>query len=305
MSNQLAQFNIPALPANIAAQMLGNLNNSDDSFGDGFSRLSFGGRTFHLKSGSSDIEWETRTIDVALVASALNDSRVFYKEAYDAKATDSTPTCWATDGVAPDASVVEKQSDKCDTCPMNEKGSGANDSRACSRRRRVVLIVEEDSEKKLFTADLTGSSIYAHRENKLGLFNWKDTIKQINTMVRAHPGIIPTNFLLQMSFTNDTVPIVQFSFKDQRPGSSAQAVRASSMETVNAAIAAWESGEAKRLIESPVARGDGSTAPVPSAQAPQEMDNDIPQLGVSQPQVQQAVQQPAPVADDADELFEL
>lgn len=296
MSNELAQFNMPSLPANIASQMLGNLTTSSDSFGDGFNRLSFGGRTFHLKSGSTETEWETRTIDVALVASAATDSRVFYREAYDPKATDVTPTCWSTDSVTPDASVDNKQSDKCETCPMNEKGSGANDTRACARRRRVVFIIEEDSERKLYTTDLSGSSVYAPRENKLGLFNWKDTVKQINTMVRASPGIIPTNFLLQMSFTNDSVPIVQFSFKDQRPGAPAQNIRPSSMKTVQAAIDAWESGEAKRLIDAPVATGTAvsddprpTDKPVPG----------IPVLGESAaPKTETAPVQDEPESDD-------
>ena len=287
MSNQLMQFNMPTLPANIASQMLGNLTNSSDSFGDGFNRLSFGGRTFHLKSGSAETEWETRTIDIALVASAPNDSRVFYREAYDPKAVDPKPTCWATDGVKPDDSVDEKQSATCDTCPQNVKGSGLNDSRACSRRRRVVLIIEQDEDRKLYTADISASSIYAPRETKLGLFNWKDTIKQINTMARNTPGIIPTNFLLQMSFTNDTVPIVQFSFKDQRGGTDAPQVRASSMQTVEAAIAAWESGEAKRLIEMPVATGTANS------EAPRMTDEPvpgIPVLGVSSSTVAPATQ---------------
>lgn len=297
MSNDLMQFNMPTLPANIASQMLGNISTSSDSFGDGFNRLSFGGRTFHLKSGSTEIEWETRTIDVALVASAATDSRVFYREAYDAKATDVTPTCWSTDSVAPDPSVDEKQSVKCESCPMNEKGSGANDTRACSRRRRVVFIIEDDSERKLYTTDLSGSSVYAPRENKLGLFNWKDTIKQINTMVRQTPGIIPTNFLLQMSFTNDSVPIVQFSFKDQRPGAAAQNVRPSSMQTVQAAIDAWESGEAKRLIDAPVATGTAtSDDPRPTSQP---VPN-IPILGVSTSELTNTapVQEDEPESDD-------
>lgn len=300
MSHDLMQFNMPTLPTNIASQMLGNLTTSSDSFGDGFNRLSFGGRTFHLKSGSTETEWETRTIDVALVASAATDSRVFYREAYDAKATDVTPTCWSTDSVAPDASVDEKQSDKCDKCPMNEKGSGANDTRACSRRRRVVFIIEEDTERKLYTTDLSGSSVYAPRENKLGLFNWKDTVKQINTMARATPGIIPTNFLLQMSFTNDSVPIVQFSFRDQRPGGSAQPVRASSMETVQAAINAWESGEAKRLIDAPVATG---TANAEEPRPTSEPVVGIPVLGVSTSELTQT----APVQEEpeSDELMAL
>lgn len=303
MSNQVAQFNMPTLPANIASQMLGNLSTSSDSFGDGFNRLSFGGRTFHLKSGSAETEWETRTIDVSLVASAPNDSRVFYREAYDAKATDATPTCWATDGVAPDATVDEKQSDTCDTCPMNEKGSGQGDSRACSRRRRVVFIIEEDTDRKLFTADISASSIYAPREAKVGLFNWKDTVKQINTMVRGTPGIIPANFLLQMSFTNDTVPIVQFSFRDQRAGEGSPQVRASSMPTVESAIAAWESGEAKRLIEMPVATGTAlSDEPKPTNQP---VPN-IQVLGASTSALTESAK-PASVveAEDDDELMAL
>lgn len=308
MSNQVATFNMPTtLPANIASMMMGNLTASSDSFGDGFNRISFGGRTFHLKSGSAETEWETRTIDVSLVASAPNDSRVFYREAYDAKANEVTPTCWATDGVEPDATVptADKQSDTCDTCPQNVKGSGQGDSRACSRRRRVVLIVEDDADRKLYTADISASSIYAPRETKLGLFNWKDCVKQINTMVRNTPGIIPTNFLLQMSFTNDTVPIVQFSFRDQRAGEGAPQVRASSMQTVNAAVAAWESGEAKRLIEMPVATGESNAAAGDPRPTTEPVPN-IPVLGVSEvgiPVVEKAAAVPADI--ESDDLMEL
>lgn len=288
MSTLPAAFAQIQLSADLANQMIGNIAEVSDSFGEGFNRISFGGRDFHLHVGGAETIYHKKQMEVSLVGSAANDHRIFYKESYDPKAEGVKPTCWSSDGVSPDADVEQKQAAKCAECPMNEKGSGGMGGRACSRKRRVVLILEEDSEKKLFSTDLSGSSIYADRENKLGLFNWKDTVKQINTMVRAHQGLIPANFLLQMSFTNDTVPIVQFSFKDQVNGGDS--IRPASQATVNAAVEAWSSGEVQRLLELQVSSNDDAE-PVQQALQP-EPEQPAQQL---QPQLQpQAQPQPEP-----------
>ena len=283
MSTLPAAFAQIQLPADLANQMIGNIAEVSDSFGEGFNRISFGGRDFHLHVGGAETIYHKKQMDVSLVGSAPNDHRIFYKESYDPKAEGVKPTCWSSDGISPDADVEQKQAAKCAECPMNEKGSGGMGGRACSRKRRVVFILEEDSEKKLFSTDLSGSSIYADRENKLGLFNWKDTVKQINTMVRAHQGLIPANFLLQMSFTNDTVPIVQFSFKDQVNGGDN--IRPASQATVNAAVEAWNSGEVQRLLELQVSSKDDA-----------EPVQQVAQQTAPQVQPQQVAQQPAPQA---------
>lgn len=73
--------------------------------------------------------------------------RFFYDRVFDPK-NPCPPACFAIaaspKGMAPDKSSPVKQSDKCDTCPMNEFGS-AGDGKAC-KEMRVLAVIPEDAD---------------------------------------------------------------------------------------------------------------------------------------------------------------
>jgi hypothetical protein len=70
--------------------------------------------------------------------------RTFYMKAYDPSAEATAPDCWSNDGNAPDASIKDPQSKKCETCPQNVKGSGQGTTRACRFERRVAVVLPDE-----------------------------------------------------------------------------------------------------------------------------------------------------------------
>lgn len=76
---------------------------------------------------------------------AKKRGRQYFEGAYDPNAT-KQPLCWSDDGVAPHSSVPEdqRQSKKCETCPLAVKGSKVTDANkavaACGQFRMVALV---------------------------------------------------------------------------------------------------------------------------------------------------------------------
>jgi hypothetical protein len=78
-----------------------------------------------------------------VVVNAAAISRTYYEGTYDPNNT-SAPTCWSTDTRAPAADVPaeQKKASRCTDCPMNVKGSGQGDSRACRYNQRLAITLE-------------------------------------------------------------------------------------------------------------------------------------------------------------------
>lgn len=69
------------------------------------------------------------TLDVVILAATPNSrhrGKQFYASEYDGSKDDAAPTCWSSNGVAPDATVTAKQCDNCATCPKNAWGSAVS-----------------------------------------------------------------------------------------------------------------------------------------------------------------------------------
>ena len=82
--------------------------------------------------------------DFVILRKGERRSHTFYKDGYK-KGDHSPPTCFSTDGIAPDDDAKEKQADLCDLCPRHEwkKVANGRDGRECSDNLRLAVLPME------------------------------------------------------------------------------------------------------------------------------------------------------------------
>lgn len=103
-------------------------------------------------------------IRVIVVNASPKVGRVFYAKQWTPDAEPSAPDCFSNDGATPDAQAANPQSDRCDSCPQNIKGSGMGNSKACRYSRRLALVLEEDfgtaMEGRVYQMNLASKSLF-------------------------------------------------------------------------------------------------------------------------------------------------
>jgi hypothetical protein len=138
------------LPAYLAKRAASSINR--DVLGNGGAKypvLSIKGKVFTLVKGSEkklltrEIDGEeeaVQSLQVSVVR-ANTKYRVFYATSYQEGESDGKkPTCFSTDGVAPDAHATEPQSKKCQGCQQNVWGVRDGKGTACSVKTRLAII---------------------------------------------------------------------------------------------------------------------------------------------------------------------
>lgn len=184
-----------------------------------------------------------------VILNAADIARTYYEGAFDPD-NPSAPTCWSSDTRAPAADVPEdqRQASRCADCPMNVKGSGQNDSRACRFSQRLAVALEGDLET-VYQVQLPATSIFGEAKNNLmGLQAYVKFLSAHQT-----PAIA---VLTEMQFDEDaTAPKLYF-----RP------VRGLDEDEVRLALEMRESEDAMKAIEFTVGQTDGTPkAPAPAA----------------------------------------
>ena len=152
------------------------------------------------------------TIPVVVVG-ASPVSRSYYKHNYTAGEA-SIPDCRSYDGVTPDANVQNPVSSRCDTCPMNAKGSSANQAggRAC-RFRQNLAVISPNMPDKLLRLPISATSIFPKddydgyqafrpfvaklRANKLQPFHVITDVRQNPKSEQTHTVFQPTGYVTQ------------------------------------------------------------------------------------------------------------
>jgi len=103
-------------------------------------------------------------INAIIVNASPHVGRIFYAKTWTPDAEPSAPDCFSNDGRAPDAGAASPQSDRCDTCPQNIKGSGQGNSKACRYSRRLAVLLEEDFgttlEGRVYQMNLASKSLF-------------------------------------------------------------------------------------------------------------------------------------------------
>lgn len=164
-TNQVQVFNpAAARPAFATKGELSTLVKSLMGSGSVGNRISVKGGVFRLLSEGKEIAAiEERYLDVVIVAAAPKVSRTFYAGTYD-EANPAPPECWSANGEVPDATAHSKQAASCATCPMNIKGSGQGDSRACRYSQRLAVVLADQIDEDVLQLTLAATSIFGKAE---------------------------------------------------------------------------------------------------------------------------------------------
>lgn len=99
---------------------------------------------FRKEVGGKEMGKVKSDINVIVVNASPHVGRIFYAQAWSADADPTAPECFSNDGRSPDAGAKSPQSERCDSCQQNIKGSGQGTSKACRYSRRIAVVLEED-----------------------------------------------------------------------------------------------------------------------------------------------------------------
>jgi hypothetical protein len=133
--------------------------------GGGGKRVSIKGGVFRLVVGGKEVtKIEDRHLDVVIVAAAPKVARTYYSSEFDDDAQPVAPTCWSPDGEKPSPDAKEKQASNCLQCPMNAKGSGKGDSKACRYSQRVAVVLANDIGGDVLQLSLPATSLFGKED---------------------------------------------------------------------------------------------------------------------------------------------
>ena len=179
--------------------------------------------------------------------------RNYYEGAYDPEKT-SGPTCWSSNSETPDASVPAegRKATACRDCPMNIRGSGQGDSRACRFSTRLAVCIEGDYEK-VYQIQIPATSIFGEaKDGKMGMQAYARFLKA-NGM--------PMGALVTTMYFDENSETPKLYFKPARPLEEHE---------MDAVVAQMESEEAKKAVTLTVYqqdKGDEKPAAKPAAKA--------------------------------------
>jgi hypothetical protein len=133
------------------AQGLATNQNFADGVRDAFPLLSIKGKVFRARVAGQEtafIDPQTRQpipfLDVVMVNASRTLAKTYFIKGYT-EGDLNPPDCWSLDSVRPDASVLNKVSMSCVSCPMNQFGSRVTDAgkpaKACQDARRVAVVL--------------------------------------------------------------------------------------------------------------------------------------------------------------------
>lgn len=163
---EIAKFNPAQTPAFARKGELSTLAKSlaGGGIGSGGKRISIKGGVFRLMSDGKEItSIDDRNLDVVIVNAASKISRTYYEGAYE-EGVSKAPDCWSADGDKPDATADNPQASDCASCPMNVKGSGQGESKACRFSQRLAVVLANDISGDVMQLTLAATSIFGKEE---------------------------------------------------------------------------------------------------------------------------------------------
>ena len=144
-------------------------------------------------------------LDVVIVGANPRVSKIFFEGAY--KPGDNTPpACSSSDGIKPDANIIDPVSTSCHGCPHNDLGSkilpsGAQ-SKMCSDQRHMAVVAAADP-SKVYGLTVPVSGMKALREYFKELGNY---------------GLSPEEVVTELGFDEEaSFPKITFKHKGYVP----------------------------------------------------------------------------------------
>ena len=119
---------------------------------------------FRKTVGGEEMGKVKGSLDVIIVNASPAVGRIFYAKAWTPDAEPTPPDCFSNDGRTPDAGAENPQSERCDTCQQNIKGSGMGNSKSCRYSRRIAMVLKEDFgtslEGEVYQMNLASKSLF-------------------------------------------------------------------------------------------------------------------------------------------------
>ena len=133
--------------------------------GGGMRRISIRGKRFREVVGSEEMRVSKSDSMNVVIINAAKVSRTYFEGSYSPDKP-SEPHCWSSDTNVPSPDVPEEQrmSARCMDCPMNIKGSGQGDSRACRFQQRLAVALEGQLDK-VYQLQLPATSVFGSVED--------------------------------------------------------------------------------------------------------------------------------------------
>lgn len=178
--------------------------------GSDYRRISIRGGRFRKIVRGEQLEVSNEPQMNVVIIDAAEVGRTYHSTGWDAE-NPSAPTCWSPDGErpSPDVAAEDKQSDRCMNCPMNVKGSGNNNTRACRFSQRLAVAIEGDMDT-VYQLQLPAASIFGKPEGK------HYPLQAYARLLKEHDNT-PINVLVtEMAFDQDSESPKLF-FKPVRP----------------------------------------------------------------------------------------
>jgi len=226
-------------------EKLREINENLMSGGIAMPRISLRGGKFRQMIAGEQQEVTNNNEMNVIIVRAAKVSRTYYKGVYDPEKA-VRPTCWSNDTQQPAAVIPaeNKQADRCMDCPMNVKGSGQNNTKACRYNQRLA-IVPEDNMERVYQLQLPATSIFGDViANKMPMQSYAKFLE-------AHDKTPIIAIVTQMYFDNNAdVPKLFFT-----------PVRPLNEEELEKAIKLSESPEAERAVSITVSQADGVMQP--------------------------------------------
>jgi len=161
---------------------------------------------FRKTVGGEEMGKVKGNLNVIVVSASPKVGRIFYAKQWTPEAEPSAPDCFSNNGQSPDASSASPQSERCDSCGQNIKGSGQGNSKACRYSRRIAVVLEED-----FGTSLEGE-VYQMNLASKSLFG--DSVSD-----NTHPFESYTKYLANNGKSLDYV-VTQLSFNEDNDNQS-------------------------------------------------------------------------------------
>jgi hypothetical protein len=202
-------------------------------------RISIRGSKFRMLVDGEQVSVSKSDTMNMVILNAADLARTYYEGAFDPE-NPSAPKCWSLDTRTPAPEVAEedRMASRCAECPMNVKGSGQGDSRACRFSQRLAVALEGELET-VYQLQLPATSLFGEAKgNDMGLQAYIKFLSAHNT-----PAIA---VMTEMRFDEDaTAPKLYF-----RP------VRGLDEDELQVSLGARDSEDAKKAVTFTVSQVD-------------------------------------------------
>ena len=177
--------------------------------GGGMRRISFRGGRFRELVGGEQVNVNSSGSLNVVILDAAKISRSYYAGTYDPE-NPSGPTCWSADTQAPSPDVPQeqRQASRCADCPMNVRGSGQGETRACRFAQRVAVAIE-GSYDKVYQAQLSATSVFGKA------VDGKMPMQAYANYLSAHKA--PPSAVVTQMYFDDNSDVPKLFFKAARP----------------------------------------------------------------------------------------